>query len=56
MPGPLSSPVGSVTDSTVVPPDTSPTTEVWAYPVAPAGVAAATVITLVPKPIATGAE
>ena len=54
MPGPLCAPL-CVTSSTVVPPATSPTTSVWAKPVAPAAVAAA-LITLVPKPTGTAAE
>src|SRR5262249_12938536 len=55
VPGPLSSPVGSVTSITVVPPTMSPTTATWAYPVPPPD-AAVTVSTLVPNPIGTSAE
>lgn len=56
MPGPLSSPVGSVTSSTLVPPP-SLLTVTWAYPVLrPPAAVADTVIALLPKLTGTVAE
>src|ERR1039457_2517640 len=56
MPGPLSSPVGSVTFRTVVPLVTLLVTEVCAYPVRLPDAVADTVSTLSPKPTGTVTE
>src|SRR3984957_6897435 len=57
VPGPLSSPVGSVTFRTVVPPVPSPPTAPCAYPVLrPSGEVAVAVMTSSPKPTGTVAE
>src|SRR6185369_7321897 len=55
VPGPLSSPVGSLVSRTVTPPTRSPTTDVRATPV-PELVVAATVMMFVPNPTGTETE